>query len=260
MSEALDYNPFLRWSSAADCYNGLAREGFDLSVRDDSGLIYFTNQRHPTEHEVAMIRQEIDAYRQGLIAIIALRDAAPPVTAVKTEPQTTNCVLLTTPYDPDYVQDLKTTIPPAYRAWNKPEGRWEVWQPWCDRAIDVVLSHFPDDMGADWEYVDRPALRGVTVPESFNVIALPAAIPNEVRAEVWEKTNGLCWYCGVRLVPHRTFHVDHVHPRSDGGSDDLGNLVPACVTCNTDKGALLLETFRIKRGGGLFWFEIVRTL
>lgn len=41
---------------------------------------------------------------------------------------------------------------------------------------------------------------------------------------------GLCWYCGE---PATT--VDHVIPRSRGGSDDDSNLLPACGPCNEGK-------------------------
>ena len=55
----------------------------------------------------------------------------------------------------------------------------------------------------------------------------------------------LCAYCGCDLadplsanplgLPYAT--EDHVIPRSRGGSDDLGNIVLACLPCNSRKGA-----------------------
>ena len=61
---------------------------------------------------------------------------------------------------------------------------------------------------------------------------------------IYEKTGGRCFYCGQKLVftaygdvQHpRGWEVDHVKPRSRGGSDDLKNLVPACISCNRQKG------------------------
>lgn len=35
-------------------------------------------------------------------------------------------------------------------------------------------------------------------------------------------------------------HVDHIHPQSRGGTNDLDNLVTACSDCNIGKGARLL--------------------
>jgi len=57
-----------------------------------------------------------------------------------------------------------------------------------------------------------------------------------VRAEVWDRSNGLCHYCGKEMHPIRGFHVDHVIPRCKGGTDDLSNLVASCPTCNMSKG------------------------
>jgi 5-methylcytosine-specific restriction endonuclease McrA len=63
------------------------------------------------------------------------------------------------------------------------------------------------------------------------------------RFAVWSLTGGRCLYCR-RLVDFSgvgCFHVDHVIPRADGGTDDFGNLVPACDACNAAKGALSLN-------------------
>lgn len=63
------------------------------------------------------------------------------------------------------------------------------------------------------------------------------------------KTNGHCWYCGVKLkldaagfLKSRT--IDHVIPRSKGGTDIFSNLVPACTKCNQDKADLSLKQYR----------------
>ena len=53
-----------------------------------------------------------------------------------------------------------------------------------------------------------------------------------------------CFYCGD--VPNS---VDHVIPRSKGGSNDNSNKVPACSPCNQMKANMTLEEFtaRMKR-------------
>ena len=45
----------------------------------------------------------------------------------------------------------------------------------------------------------------------------------------------LCGGCGV-LFPFRNFTVDHVVPRSRGGTDHEGNLQLLCGACNSLKG------------------------
>lgn len=63
-------------------------------------------------------------------------------------------------------------------------------------------------------------------------------LPQSVRFEVFRRDDFTCRYCG-RSSPEVTLHVDHVHPFSEGGSDDLDNLVSACRECNTSKSAKL---------------------
>lgn len=86
--------------------------------------------------------------------------------------------------------------------------------------------------------------------------------------EVWAKSKGRCWYCGVQThmcvarIPEQ-FCIDHVVPSSAGGTDDLTNLVPACCTCNGRKGVLSVEEFRAKearRGLPLFTTEHIAYL
>lgn len=55
----------------------------------------------------------------------------------------------------------------------------------------------------------------------------------EVRAYLLEKWGRRCGYCGVTNVP---FELDHLLPRSRGGSDRVSNLVLACHECNQTKG------------------------
>ena len=54
----------------------------------------------------------------------------------------------------------------------------------------------------------------------------------KMRAAILTRDRGICAYCGA---PATT--VDHVNPRSAGGTDHPQNLVAACQTCNRSKGA-----------------------
>lgn len=78
----------------------------------------------------------------------------------------------------------------------------------------------------------------------------------EVRAEVWDKTGGQCWYCGMQTNPFRDFCVDHLVALVNGGSNDLRNLVPCCRACNAEKGTLSLNEFREARGGKALRFRL----
>lgn len=75
-----------------------------------------------------------------------------------------------------------------------------------------------------------------------------------LRERVIAKTGGRCWYCGVRSD---RMTVDHIVPHSRGGTQDLGNLIPACPACNLEKEDLDYEAFRERcRRGEWFWAEL----
>lgn len=67
--------------------------------------------------------------------------------------------------------------------------------------------------------------------------------------KVWNKTQGFCAYCGVKLLPpsagtREDFRVDRIVPRSSGGNTTLANLAPCCQGCNCLKRSRSLESFR----------------
>lgn len=61
-----------------------------------------------------------------------------------------------------------------------------------------------------------------------------------VRFEVFKRDLFVCQYCGQR-PPAVILEVDHVIPISEGGSDDIHNLLTACFDCNRGKGARQLD-------------------
>lgn len=87
------------------------------------------------------------------------------------------------------------------------------------------------------------------------------------RMEVFRRDNWTCWICGYQtpeLFRRKEFHnnshfflragghenpvplerrmtVDHVRPRSKGGTDALANLLTACKSCNNRRGSRSAE-------------------
>ena len=55
----------------------------------------------------------------------------------------------------------------------------------------------------------------------------------EVREYLLEKWGRKCAYCDAENVP---LTIDHIHPRSKGGSNRVSNLTLACFPCNQRKG------------------------
>lgn len=53
--------------------------------------------------------------------------------------------------------------------------------------------------------------------------------------EILNKSKGRCCHCGKRLVIGDNFTVEHIIPISQGGTNDMFNLVALCEECNKNK-------------------------
>jgi hypothetical protein len=67
------------------------------------------------------------------------------------------------------------------------------------------------------------------------------SITNKTRFEVFKKCNFTCQYCG-RRTPEIILEVDHIIPKSKGGTDDVDNLTASCFECNRGKTGTLLDS------------------
>ena len=65
----------------------------------------------------------------------------------------------------------------------------------------------------------------------------------EVREYLLEKFNRTCVYCDKKDVP---LQIEHIHPKSKGGSSRISNLVLACSCCNIKKGTQDIKDFLAK--------------
>jgi 5-methylcytosine-specific restriction endonuclease McrA len=70
----------------------------------------------------------------------------------------------------------------------------------------------------------------------------------EVREYLLQKWNRTCGYCGVTDT---RLEVEHITPRSKGGSDRVSNLTIACVSCNQTKGNRDIREFLTDKPGRL---------
>ncbi len=62
------------------------------------------------------------------------------------------------------------------------------------------------------------------------------------RADVFERDGHRCVYCGLVQEP-ALLSVDHVQPKVRGGDGSEGNVVTACMACNTAKASRPLWQF-----------------
>ena len=53
---------------------------------------------------------------------------------------------------------------------------------------------------------------------------MSVAVPASLARQVVARANNVCEYCKLRQSSQEaTFHIDHIHPRADGGETAEGN-------------------------------------
>jgi 5-methylcytosine-specific restriction endonuclease McrA len=116
----------------------------------------------------------------------------------------------------------KGWLPPSLRSrvdniltWARRYGRWLPIS-----RIEVERVRF------DTQLLEHPEISGVEYQQG-------ELAGWEIRAYLLHKYKYRCAYCGKTEVP---FEVDHIRPRSRGGSNRISNLALACHSCNTTKG------------------------
>jgi 5-methylcytosine-specific restriction endonuclease McrA len=99
---------------------------------------------------------------------------------------------------------------------------------WCPVVVaDLELVRF------DAQLMQDPEVSGVEYQQG-------TLAGYEAREYLLAKFGRRCAYCGATGVP---LNIDHVVPRSRGGSDRITNLALACVPCNLAKGNRPVEEF-----------------
>ena len=68
----------------------------------------------------------------------------------------------------------------------------------------------------------------------------------EVREYLLEKWGRQCAYCGATDTP---LNIDHIRPRSSGGSNRVSNLALACIPCNQSKNNMAVEEWLTSKYG-----------
>ncbi|WP_205664683.1 RNA-guided endonuclease IscB [Ammonifex thiophilus] len=104
--------------------------------------------------------------------------------------------------------------------WGKRLCRWSP-----VTAVSVELAKF------DTQKFQHPEISGIEYQQG-------ELSGYEVREYLLEKYGRRCAYCGKEDVP---LEVDHVVPKSRGGTDRVSNLTLACRECNRAKGNRLLQ-------------------
>ena len=120
-------------------------------------------------------------------------------------------------------------LPPSLRsridnisAWLKRITRYA---PITDLALEAVRF--------DMQQLQHPEITGVEYQQG-------SLFGFELKEYVLEKWQRTCAYCDAKQVP---LEIEHILPRSKGGSHRVSNLTLACRPCNVKKGNAPIEQF-----------------
>ncbi|NEP27594.1 RNA-guided endonuclease IscB [Moorena sp. SIO3I6] len=123
------------------------------------------------------------------------------------------------------------------QGWLPPslEHRILTTQTWVKRLIKFcpVNEIWVERVKFDTQKMQNPEISGVEYQQG-------ELAGYEVREYLLEKWERECTYCGKQNVP---LQIEHIHPKSKGGSDCVRNLCLACEKCNQRKGNKPIEDF-----------------
>ena len=109
-------------------------------------------------------------------------------------------------------------------------------------AVKLVDQRIKDDRGALWG--------GAIVRDDPPLRTDLGALPNyrTHRHRLYGEQEGVCKGCDTHF-PFKVMEVDHILPRSKGGSDHYENLQLLCTHCNKSKGSKTMAEWRAAQAG-----------
>jgi 5-methylcytosine-specific restriction endonuclease McrA len=132
---------------------------------------------------------------------------------------------------------------PRFNNRVRPEGwlapslqhRVETTMTWINRLIKLcpISSISMELVRFDLQQLENPEISGVEYQQG-------ELAGYEVREYLLNKWNRQCTYCKVENVP---LQIEHIHPKSKGGSNRISNLCLACEPCNLKKGTQDIAQF-----------------
>lgn len=99
-----------------------------------------------------------------------------------------------------------------------------------DRALAYARQWLDDHPGRNSVNTARRRARLAAAEGSFTTAEFEALV---------EASGSCCTYCGVE----GRMTADHIIPLSRGGSNDIANITPACLSCNCRKGAKTADEY-----------------
>ncbi len=127
------------------------------------------------------------------------------------------------------------------KGWLPPslESRIANVETWIRRLIKIspIQAISQELVRFDTQKMENPEISGVEYQQG----TLAGYECREYLLEKWRRT---CAYCGKKDVP---LEIEHINPRSSGGSDRISNLTLSCRSCNEKKGNKPVEDFLKKK-------------
>jgi 5-methylcytosine-specific restriction endonuclease McrA len=100
------------------------------------------------------------------------------------------------------------------------------------RAVILILKGKAEQI----EHGSKPIGDDFLIPTVIRLrsyVKIPYKEISLSRRNLMHRDNYLCQYCGAN---RHDLTIDHIIPRSRGGSDTWDNVVAACLACNVKKG------------------------
>jgi len=123
------------------------------------------------------------------------------------------------------------------KGWMPPslESRISNIETWVKRVMRLVpIKAISQELVKfDTQLMENPEISGVSYQQG-------TLTGYEVKEYLLEKWNRKCAYCDKKEVP---LEIEHIRPKSKGGSDRISNLTLACNSCNKKKGNKPVEEF-----------------
>lgn len=124
-----------------------------------------------------------------------------------------------------------------FKGWLPPslQSRVDNTITWVNRLIKFcpITGISQELVRFDLQKLDNPEISGIEYQQG-------ELQGYEVREYLLEKWGRQCVYCSIKDVP---LEIEHIKPRSKGGSNRITNLTLACHKCNQDKGNQEIEDF-----------------
>lgn len=127
------------------------------------------------------------------------------------------------------------------KGWLVPslQHRVETTLTWVNKLIKFapIGSIVQELVRFDLQQLENPEISGIEYQQG-------TLLGYEVREYLLNKWDRKCTYCEVGNTP---LQVEHIHPKSKGGSNRISNLCLACEKCNIKKGTTDIKSFLAKK-------------